>query len=66
MAVRIVDEKPDPSVVKQIVCTQCGAKLEYLPIDVKERHGTDYSGGPDGAEWIDCPKCQKPVTIRSW
>ncbi len=64
--VRIVDEGPDPSVVKHVVCRGCGAKLEYVPNDVKERHGHDYSGGSDGSEWIDCPKCSKQVILRSW
>lgn len=66
MAVKIINDKPDKSVVKRIVCKNCGAKLEYLPVDVKSRHGTDYGGGPDGAEWVDCPKCNQPAVIRSW
>lgn len=64
--VRIVNEGPDPSVVKQIICRSCGAKLEYVPLDVKRYDGTDYAGGPDGREWIDCPRCGISVTIRSW
>lgn len=64
--VRIVEEKPDRSVVKRIVCRNCGVKLEYVPNDVKERHGTDYGGGPDGCKWINCPKCGKQVVIESW
>lgn len=66
MAVRIIEERPDPNVVKQVVCRNCGVKLEYLPIDVKEYSGTDYSGGPDGHRWIDCPKCSKKVILESW
>jgi len=64
--VRIVDEGPDPSVVKQVVCRSCGAKLEYVLHDVKEYHGRDISGGPDGSEWINCPKCGKQVVLRTW
>lgn len=64
--VRIIDEGPDPSVVKKVICKNCGAKLEYVPNDVKEYSGTDYGGGPDGHTWIDCPKCQKRVVLRSW
>lgn len=64
--VRIVDDGPDPSVVEHVVCRCCGARLEYVPNDVKTRHGHDYSGGPDGSEWIDCPKCSKQVVLRSW
>lgn len=64
--VRIVCREPDPQVVKRISCRGCGAQLEYVPNDVKSRHGTDYGGGPDGAEWIVCPNCGKEVTIRRW
>lgn len=64
--VRIVCDEPDPAVVKKISCRGCGARLEYVPNDVRSRHGTDYGGGPDGAEWVDCPRCGKQVIIRSW
>jgi hypothetical protein len=64
--VRVVNEGPDPSVVKKKVCRQCGAKLEYIPLDVKEWSGKDYSGGPAGRKWIVCPKCGSDVTLESW
>ncbi len=64
MAVEVIGE--DPSVLKEISCRGCGAKLRYGKSDVKERHGTDYSGGPDGEEYIECPRCAHRVIIRSW
>lgn len=64
MAVQIVGEAPEAR--KRITCRRCGAVLEYLPVDVKEQHGTDYGGGPDGREWIDCPRCDHEVIIKSW
>lgn len=64
--IQVVSTHPDPSVVKEIVCRHCGARLKYTPSDVKERHGRDYSGGSDGMEWIDCPPCGQKVVIRSW
>lgn len=66
MAIKIIDETPDPSVLKRVVCNSCGVKLEYTPNDVQYRHGTDYGGGPDGAKWIDCPKCGKNVILDRW
>lgn len=66
MIVKVIEEKPDPSVVKRIICQNCGVTLEYVPNDVKSFHGTDMSGGPDGSEWVVCPKCNKPAIIRSW
>ena len=56
----------DDSVAKKVTCENCSAVLKYLPKDVKERHGTDIGGGPDGAEWIVCPSCGKNVILRSW
>ena len=64
--VKVVRIEPDKTVVKEIVCRHCGATLSYTPIDVQSEHGTDYSGGPDGREWITCANCSRQVTIRSW
>ena len=64
--VRIIEETPDPSVVKRVICRNCGVTLEYVPNEVKEYNGTDYGGGPAGHHWIDCLKCQKPVILKSW
>ena len=44
----------------------CGSILEYDRTDIKRYSGTDYSGGPDGREWIVCPKCGKDITLRAW
>lgn len=66
MAIRVVSKGPAKEIEKEIVCKNCGATLSYVPRDVKSRHGTDYGGGPDGAEWIDCPECNSNVVIRSW
>ena len=66
MTVKVIKSEPHKSVVKEIICRSCGVILEYTPNDVQEYHGKDYSGGPDGQEWIDCPNCNKKVIIRSW
>ena len=52
--------------VKRVTCRNCSSVLEYIPAEVKSRSGRDYSGGPDGKEWIDCPCCGKEVTLKSW
>lgn len=62
--VKVVGEAPEA--VKHATCRNCAAKLEYTPSEVKEYHGTDYSGGPDGREWINCPRCGHEVVLRSW
>lgn len=66
MPVKIINDIPDPKVVKNIVCKHCGVTLEYVPIDVKRRDGKDYTGGADGETWVDCPNCNGKAIIRSW
>lgn len=66
MAVEIVNDQPDPSVRKRKVCQNCGVTVQYVPNDVKEYSGRDYSGGPDGCRWVRCPKCGKQIILESW
>jgi hypothetical protein len=35
MAIRIIDPGPHKSVVKEVICQNCGATLEYTPADVQ-------------------------------
>jgi len=64
---RVVSKEPDQSVVKQIICQGCGATVEYVPNDVRTLwSGTDYGGGPDGAEGFDCPGCGKQIHTKRW
>jgi hypothetical protein len=66
MVVEVIKTEPDPSVVKQVVCGNCGVTLQYVPNDVLRRDGLDYSGGSDGEEWVECPNCEKKAVIDSW
>ncbi len=56
----------DEKVKKRVTCKNCSAIIEYVPNDVKHYNGTDYSGGSDGMEWVDCPNCGGKAVIRSW
>ena len=56
----------DESVVKRVTCRNCASILEYTKNEVRSYHGTDYSGGSDGQEWVDCPNCGGRAVIRSW
>ena len=64
MVVKIVNPEPDPSVVKRVVCRNCGVKLEYVPMDVKSDTRKDYGGGSDTYYWIDCPECSSAVHVN--
>lgn len=56
----------DEGVAKKKTCKGCGAINQYYANEVKEYHGTDYGGGPDGSKWIDCGNCSKRITLESW
>lgn len=55
MTVRIVCERHEDHISKQVVCDKCGATLSYLPDDVREGHL--------GEKVIKCPKCDKEVLV---
>ena len=58
-------EGPKP---KRVTCRDCSAVMEYLPEEVQEHHGTDYSGGPDGYKRVKCPRpgCAGHGYIEVW
>lgn len=56
----------DQKYVKRITCEKCASILEYTDNELKKYSGTDYSGGADGHEWIDCPCCGNKVITKSW
>lgn len=64
MAIRIVEEKPDESVVKNAVCRLCGVKLEYLPIDIQSKLVYSYPNESETYSWIVCPKCQNEICVK--
>ncbi len=61
--IKIIDDKPHHSVVRQVICRNCGVTLEYTPNDVLERKVSDYGGGTDTYRWLSCPKCTKDVPV---
>jgi len=63
MAIKIIEEKPDASVVKQAICRNCGVKLEYVPADIKWNTYSDYGGGSDTVGHIGCPKCREAISV---
>lgn len=64
MVVRVIDDKPHKSVVKEHICQNCGATLEYTPNDVKSEVHSDYGGGSDTYKSIRCPKCNSKEFVR--
>ncbi len=62
----VLDEGPDPSVTKEIVCRNCGARLEYIPQGIKHNTYREIDGGSDTCYWIVCPMCSKNVTVKGY
>lgn len=63
MTIKVIDETPDASVVKRVICRNCGVTLEYTPYDRYDYTTTDYTGDSDTYKSIDCPRCTTRITV---
>lgn len=63
--VTVVSTNPHPSVIKEAICRNCGATLNYVPKDVQSQYYRDYGGGGDTDYWINCPPCGNKVTVKA-
>lgn len=61
--IKVIEEAPDPSVTKRVVCHNCGVKLEYTPSDTRTVIRRDYTGDADSYRAIDCPKCSQTIRL---
>jgi RNase P subunit RPR2 len=64
--VTVVSTVPHPSVVKETICRNCGATLNYVPADLQERIEGDYGGGRDVYHHIVCPPCGHQVSVKRY
>lgn len=64
MAIEVVGK--DDSKTFKVTCRHCSSILRYLPVDVKSREHTDYSGSTDTYHYIDCPECKARVDVRNY
>lgn len=64
--VTVVSTEPHPSVVKEAICRNCGATLNYVPVDIKEEVHSDYGGGRETVRFIKCPPCGHKVTVKGY
>jgi DNA-directed RNA polymerase subunit RPC12/RpoP len=64
--VTVVSTQPHHSVVKQVICGNCGSTLEYVPRDIKSRTVSDYTGDRDTVYYIQCPECNDKVTVKRY
>jgi DNA-directed RNA polymerase subunit RPC12/RpoP len=61
--VKVISTVPHHSVVKEVVCRNCGSTLEYVPKDIKQEIHYDYTGGTDNFKFIECPTCTHKVGV---
>jgi DNA-directed RNA polymerase subunit RPC12/RpoP len=64
--VSVVSTVPHPSVVKEAICRNCGATLNYVPADIKREESRDYTGGLDVSHYIKCPPCGDKVYVKRY
>lgn len=60
--IKVIKKEPAPSAIREVVCRNCGATLQYMNADVQERTVRDYTGDSDQYRWIVCPECKAEVT----
>jgi len=63
--VKILNEEPHKSVIKEDICRKCGVTLSYVPMEVKEGYTSDYLGDRDYYKYIVCPNCKNNVRVKS-
>jgi DNA-directed RNA polymerase subunit RPC12/RpoP len=61
--VKVISTDPHRSVVKEIVCKNCGATLQYVPKDIESERHYDYLGDSDEYRFIKCPPCGNKVGV---
>lgn len=52
--------------VKEVICYQCSAKIEYLMKEVKSFKSYDYTGDFDIENYIECPGCGNQVHVKGY
>ena len=62
--IQVISTAPHASVVKEVICRNCGATLQYTPADVQQETHKDYAGGSDTYYFIKCPPCGHKVTTK--
>jgi len=60
--VRIVGDDT-ANVEKHLTCGNCGKRLAFLPIDVKEMNTCDISGHREIEKYITCPACNNQIWL---
>lgn len=64
--VTVVSTIPHPTVVKEVVCKNCGATLSYVPKDIKSHSYKDYDGGGNTDYFIKCPPCGEKIYVKKY
>jgi RNase P subunit RPR2 len=64
--VTVISKGPHQSVVKEVICRNCGSTLQYVPRDIKERIVSDYTGDRETIRYIECPECGDNATVKGY
>jgi DNA-directed RNA polymerase subunit RPC12/RpoP len=50
--------------VREVDCHRCGCKLEYTYNDIRDGVDSDYTGGRDNYNYIECPNCAGTIKVK--
>lgn len=64
--VTVVSKVPHPSVIKEVICKNCGSTLNYVPADIQEIVVSDYTGYRDTVYFIKCPPCGHEISVKRY
>jgi DNA-directed RNA polymerase subunit RPC12/RpoP len=64
--VTVISTVPHPSVVKEVICRNCGATLNYVPADIQNKTVGDYLGDRDVVYFIKCPPCGHEISVKGY
>lgn len=54
----------DEAQKSRVSCRGCGGINEYFRNEIQSRIVSDYGGGRDEYNWINCAGCGKEISVR--
>lgn len=61
----VIDPKPQHEALKEATCRDgCGAKIGYVPNDIRDGVHYDYLGDGDHFNYVNCPQCGKQIYVK--
>jgi hypothetical protein len=62
--ITIVNSEPDPSVLREVICQNCGITLSYLPIDTLTQKLSCMGESEGSYKYIECLGCAARIEVE--